>query len=356
MPAYRDLFGGADSVITEGRVRERTIRPQTEVDNLLRLAWQLLAARWAGFINGETNGFLSPDLTDGSAAVRFVRAKYFGEDYPRWLSLVFTPRQFRTASGHKRGKCGSMYEMLGEVAVTDNPNLVDSLRWLTADAPVFSTFASAGLGVRNYRTPLDFPAVLAAEIMDKYCPPGGSVLDPCHGWGGRLVGFLLANNPRHYLGVDPSPAANAGVAAAFEALAPFAESDKIARFMECPFEGAKVSKGAYDLAFTSPPYFDVERYEGDDQSFRKYPTFVEWRTGFYLPLFKGVAAGLKRGGHFAINVGSQSYPLIELAHEYGEKVGLTCLRSQSDLLTGYKAKSTRTADGRSETLLIFRKP
>ena len=58
-----------------------------------------------------------------------------------------------------------------------------------------------------------------------------------------------------------------------------------------------------DLCFTSPPYFDWEKYsEEDTQSYKKYPTSEEWLNGFLFDTIKNCHYGLKPGGILAMNV------------------------------------------------------
>ena len=41
------------------------------------------------------------------------------------------------------------------------------------------------------------------------------------------------------------------------------------------------TKGKLDMVFTSPPYFDREQYsEDDEQSFKSYPMYSDWRDNF----------------------------------------------------------------------------
>ena len=41
-------------------------------------------------------------------------------------------------------------------------------------------------------------------------------------------------------------------------------------------------KKSLDLCFTSPPYFDTEKYSDEDtQSYKKFPTEDGWVNGFF---------------------------------------------------------------------------
>lgn len=348
MAEYRDLFGGPNATVKVGRNKRTTpVLTPIEIEKLMNKACRLAVRRWREFCDGTTNGFLGPDLTDGTAAMAFVRAKYQADEYPRWLSVCFIPNQIKTA-----GDKGSYYELLHKIESSDTDNLLNSTRWKMQKNYTFHSFITQQMPIHSHRIPADFPAGIAAEIIDLYCPENARVLDPCHGWGGRLVGFLLANKPTYYLGCDPSEPAHEGVQKAWDCLSQFAEPTKSATLLLSPYEDAKITD-QFDFAFTSPPYFNVEKYHGENQSFRRYNTFDRWCTGFYLPLFQKTHKLLKPGAHFAINVGSQSYPLVERGIEFANGTRFKFVGKRTFLLKRHTI--TKTSEEASEQLLVFRK-
>ena len=59
----------------------------------------------------------------------------------------------------------------------------------------------------------------------------------------------------------------------------------------------------FDLVFTSPPYFDKEKYdEGDEQSYKMYKKFDDWMENFLFKAIELRTAPLKIGGYLAINI------------------------------------------------------
>jgi DNA modification methylase len=56
------------------------------------------------------------------------------------------------------------------------------------------------------------------------------------------------------------------------------------------------SKHSYDLIFTSPPYFDIERYDG--MGYVDKETFLD---DYFIPTFSNAYHSLKPGGHLTIN-------------------------------------------------------
>ena len=62
-------------------------------------------------------------------------------------------------------------------------------------------------------------------------------------------------------------------------------------------------KNSIDLCFTSPPYFDWEKYsEEETQSYKKYPEAKDWLDGFLWNTMDRCHYGLKSGGILAMNV------------------------------------------------------
>ena len=63
-----------------------------------------------------------------------------------------------------------------------------------------------------------------------------------------------------------------------------------------------------NVALTSPPYFDREKYDGDRQSYKDYPTYPEWTTGFLkFGEYANAAIGFDRGSHIKNGLRSVSF-------------------------------------------------
>src|SRR5438045_9313998 len=63
----------------------------------------------------------------------------------------------------------------------------------------------------------------------------------------------------------------------------------------------------FDLAYTSTPYFNCERYAAGTeheslQSWKRYPTVEEWIRGFLFPALDNAIECLRAGGLLAINI------------------------------------------------------
>jgi len=163
-------------------------------------------------------------------------------------------------------------------------------------------------------------------LVDYYAPKTGPVvvLDPCAGWGGRLLGTLAIPRtaPVRYVGVDP----NGVMQSAYERLTfrithylrnESSLGKRDASVAQLPFEDwlttaeAKRLRGKVDIAITSPPYgIGTEIYQVEDdipqhkrtQSANRYTTYEAWIDGFLRPMCDGVAVMLTPGGVFVLNI------------------------------------------------------
>ncbi len=124
------------------------------------------------------------------------------------------------------------------------------------------------------------------------------VLDFSAGWGDRLVGFL-ASNAESYIGIDP----NTKLHEPYKQIVDFCGEGKETRFICSPAEDADLSDVKVDFIFTSPPYFDIERYSNEDtQSWKRYPNVNLWVDKFLLPTISKCWSCLEDGGRIAINI------------------------------------------------------
>ena len=153
--------------------------------------------------------------------------------------------------------------------------------------------------------------IVYMEIYTKYKPT--AVLDFCAGWGGAAVACSALNIP-HYIGIE----INTSLRAPYKNLIDYLNTKSTSK-IDMIFEDALTvdySTLYYDMVFTSPPYYFIQKYENNIE----YVNKREMNDLFYKPIFTKVYAGLQPGGHFIINVCSEVYQrvLIELfgnAHE-----------------------------------------
>ena len=164
-------------------------------------------------------------------------------------------------------------------------------------------------------SPTNFAPALARWITDEYAPQGGIVLDPCAGYGGRLLGVLSSNKNVSYIGHDVEPETLAGN----RQLSSYLGCDSRVKILEQAVE-APVPWSTSDLVLTSPPYFDAENYGEVSERIRSvYPSVDSWINGFLRSL---ITKALEAAPRFVLNIANTSagnlpQEAIQLAQSMG---------------------------------------
>ena len=147
----------------------------------------------------------------------------------------------------------------------------------------------------------------AAKVLYDYYG-AKNVLDISAGWGDRLCGFFASENGEHYVGIDPRKENHPiykQQAEFYTKHNSFFETEKKADFIESPAEDADLTqyKEHFDIVFSSPPYFNVERYSYDDtQSWVRYKTIDAWNEQFLHKALGKIWKTLKKGGVLIVNI------------------------------------------------------
>ena len=151
-----------------------------------------------------------------------------------------------------------------------------------------------------------FKPNVAKAIYDKHkCK---NILDFSAGWGDRLAGFYASDYGELFVGIDPRKENHPiyeQQAQFYQKHSTFFENDKKHELICSPAEDADLSKyeGMMDIVFTSPPYFNVERYSHDDtQSWVRYKNIDLWNKNFLQKSIKNVWRTLRKGGVLMVNI------------------------------------------------------
>lgn len=308
-----------------------------EDEKMLQDAWRALLIRWGQFVD-EPRDYISTSHTKESLACGFLNARLFGKKIPGVATLAYT-RHRVLVSGDK----GPLRELFGGSDVS-----VRGVRFTSTENPSLDQVLGSTMPVGGCRLPGDFPSYLAHSLIDEFCPPRGRVLDPCHGWGGRMLGFLLSK-ASHYTGFDTDPRTHAGVAEMFTDLSKLAGAKKTSDTHCQPFETSDLKPKTYDMAITSPPYGDVEKYQGEGSASR-LSDFGDFTEKFYAPMIRKVHAALKPGAVFILQIGSQSNPMEDTARRICSEVGFSVQEVRS---AGMQILPESTENG--EIVMVLRK-
>jgi len=161
------------------------------------------------------------------------------------------------------------------------------------------------IGLRKYIASQHKPNVTKA--LTEYFG-SKTMLDFSAGWGDRLSGACASETIEHYVGIDPRKENHPiymEQAEFYQKHTSFFENSTKVDLHQSPAEDFDYSdyQDYFDLVFTSPPYFNVERYGDDDtQSWVRYESINAWNEYFLHKALEKIIPTLKKGGKMAINI------------------------------------------------------
>jgi hypothetical protein len=189
----------------------------------------------------------------------------------------------------------------------------------------------------------------AAKLIYEKFGGDGVVWDMSAGFGGRLLGFLAASNTKHYIGTEPSTRAYEGLLQICEDF--FYINKKVDIYKQGSEDS--VFGESLDLCFTSPPYFDTEKYSDEPtQSYIKYPTQDEWVNGFLRSTIENCYIGLKKGGYMLYNIANT--PKYKFIEEQTVKISKELGFAQEETLQ-LTLSSVMGAGYKYEPIFVFKK-
>ena len=148
----------------------------------------------------------------------------------------------------------------------------------------------------NIKICSNFPITVSLEVYKYF--KAVKVLDFSSGWGDRLISAMAYGC--EYTGVDP----NSKLQDCYkEMISFFKRSENKYKVIKSTFENFQPPQDYFDLVFTSPPFFDLEKYSNEKtQSFKKFNKLSVWKKEFlYNSLYKSVNALISEG-HLAIYI------------------------------------------------------
>ena len=189
----------------------------------------------------------------------------------------------------------------------------------------------------------------AAKLIYEKFGGDGVVWDMSAGFGGRLLGFLAASNTKHYIGTEPSTRAYEGLLQICEDF--FYINKKVDIYKQGSEDS--VFGESLDLCFTSPPYFDTEKYSDEKtQSYKKFPTQDEWVNGFLRKTIENCYYGLKKGGYMLYNIANT--PKYKFIEEETVKISKELGFTQEETLQ-LTLSSVMGAGYKYEPIFVFKK-
>jgi hypothetical protein len=161
------------------------------------------------------------------------------------------------------------------------------------------------IGLRKYICS-QFKPNVAKIIYDMF--ESENILDFSMGWGDRLAGFYASEHGKHYVGIDPRKENHSiykEQSEFYDKHLGFFEHERKSEFYCSPAEDFDFSQynEHFDMVFTSPPYFSVERYSYDDtQSWVRYKDINDWNKDFLQTTLGNLWGSIKSGGYLLVNI------------------------------------------------------
>lgn len=160
------------------------------------------------------------------------------------------------------------------------------------------------------------------------------VLDPCTGWGGRMLGTLAVSPTTTYTGCEPDPNTAKGLMDILNDPAIPTEVSDRAEIYENPVEDALPTLQTlpkFDLLLTSPPYFNLELYTAGTQSTNTWNTWEEWVAKWLKPTILGCLGCLTIHGTSCWSVKNfktdKAYPLADVVKQIHKEAGWTLVKT-----------------------------
>ena len=198
-------------------------------------------------------------------------------------------------------------------------------------------------GFKTASKPANFPFKAADDILTQY-NVNGNYYDFSCGWGTRLLSSL--RNGINYYGTDPDYILCERLCAMSNDYKKTCNSN-----VETCIKGhgSEVFVPEWEnkigLAFSSPPYFNLEDYQIGKQSYKPGVTYEEWKRDYLVPTIKNIHKYLIIDGFFAININNfnkyNDYNLIGDTVEIAKDIGF-------QLVDVHKLKNIKRCHGHKE--------
>lgn len=207
----------------------------------------------------------------------------------------------------------------------------------------------------------NFKPLNARAIVEYLCPVlWGDVYDYSAGYGGRLLGITTSNMRYNYTGIDPN-----------------SETIEYLHYLNNLIYDSVGNRGQIiksvsenyvqdklvDLAFSSPPYFNLEKYSDEPtQCMNQFKTLDEWFDGYVAPTMENIKRMLSTDGIFATNiadykVGShKEFKVVERWITTAEKIGFKHTQTIKMMLNTRPGVGNDKVEGREkwEGVYVFK--
>ena len=268
---------------------------------------------------------------DGAYSLNNIGANILTQFFPEILDVVksgkASPRDFFKDDKRLLGYCKTV------------------LKYCTSPLEMFKMMSFRGSS-RCY----NFRPATAKALYELYGKDNCKVLDTSSGFGGRLLGFFTAKNTSEYVGIDPNTADSCNKFILYMSRYFTNKKAYVNKIGSEDFtiENYPQYENYFDISFTSPPYFNIERYSDDiTQSHVKFNTYDAWVGGFYRNTIYNSCNSLKLEGVFAVNI-SWVDNIKEYTEEFLNDCGFYIIKEDKYLLRIHPRESSYGSDKMSK--------
>lgn len=136
--------------------------------------------------------------------------------------------------------------------------------------------------------------LIIKSFIDLY--GASTVCDISSGWGDRLIGALLADVD-YYFAADPNPCLHPNYQSIIKMYQPLTKNHGTYKIVESKFQDVEMPDIKFDLMYTSPPYFDYEKYTGSTAEADFTSSEDEWLKDFLYISIDKVLNHMNKNGH-----------------------------------------------------------
>jgi len=144
--------------------------------------------------------------------------------------------------------------------------------------------------------------------------PAPVVYDPSCGFGARILSFAASFPDGTYIGCEPASMTRSDLGSLSTRIQDewSGEFKSILLAQGSEHELSHIESGSVDAVFTSPPYFDREKYfDEPGQCWRDHPVYEDWLESYLIPTMVHSTRVMRVGAKCCINVSSNLHEDIE---------------------------------------------
>lgn len=203
--------------------------------------------------------------------------------------------------------------------------------------------------------PSNFPIKNVDEILKKY-NVNNNWYDFSCGWGARLTGAL--KNKVNYYGTDPNYLLTDRLCSLATDYKNTLNQNTI---VDIRTQGSETFISEWEnkmgVAFSSPPYFDLEDYKIGNQSYKEGTTYRDWLNYYLEPTIKNIYKYLVDDGVFLINIKNlNEYKLVDDVFNISKKIGFNFIEAiPLELCKKSNIKEKSGFSGIDEQIYVFSK-